>query len=127
MGGGYGPEAKDENSLCAYDIRANAWIDLKAANGWAKRYTTSSGTMTYDSVNDVVVVLHQSKELHVYDPAANAWNARPIEGPPNKGGVGYPSWNAFYDPELKVHFFHVATDGRDNGVVWVYRYRRNGR
>jgi hypothetical protein len=30
----------------------------------------------------------------------------------------------FYDPELNVHLWHAAGDGRDNGTMWAYRYRR---
>jgi hypothetical protein len=32
--------------------------------------------------------------------------------------------NAFYDPALNAHFFHVAGDSDENGTVWVYRHKR---
>jgi hypothetical protein len=32
--------------------------------------------------------------------------------------------NSFYSPELNVHFFHLASDSEDNGVMWVYRYKK---
>jgi hypothetical protein len=32
--------------------------------------------------------------------------------------------NAFYDPLLNAHFFHIAGDSDDNGVIAVYRYKR---
>jgi hypothetical protein len=31
--------------------------------------------------------------------------------------------NAFYDPELNAHFFHVAGDSDDNGTIWVFRLK----
>ena len=44
--------------------------------------------------------------------------------------LGYPdlpqrrAWNGFYDPELGVHFYHLAGDSVPNGEIWVYRYKR---
>ena len=35
--------------------------------------------------------------------------------------------NGFYDPQLDAIFIHSAGDRRDDGSVWVYRYRRAGR
>jgi hypothetical protein len=31
--------------------------------------------------------------------------------------------NAFYDPELNVHFYHAAGDSDTDGTMWVYRYK----
>ena len=36
----------------------------------------------------------------------------------------YPSFNAFFDPELNAYFVHAATDSEDNGLMWAYRYKR---
>ena len=33
-------------------------------------------------------------------------------------------WNGFYSPELNAHFFHIAGDSRDDGTIWVYRYKK---
>jgi hypothetical protein len=35
-----------------------------------------------------------------------------------------PCLNAFYSPQLNAHFIHAAGDSQDNGVMWVYRYKR---
>jgi len=32
--------------------------------------------------------------------------------------------NSFYAPVLNAHYFHVAGDSRDNGVIWVYRHKQ---
>jgi hypothetical protein len=29
-----------------------------------------------------------------------------------------------YSPEANAHFLFVAGDSRDNGAMWVYRYKR---
>ena len=57
--------------------------------------------------------------IFIYDPTANAWSETP-QGFPLKWGQ---CTNAFYDPVLNAHFFHVAGDSGDEGVIWVYRHR----
>lgn len=32
--------------------------------------------------------------------------------------------NTFFDRELNAYFCHVAGDSNDNGVMWVYRYKK---
>ena len=34
--------------------------------------------------------------------------------------------SGFYDPDLNAHFVHVASDSGDNGIMWVYRYKKAG-
>jgi hypothetical protein len=31
--------------------------------------------------------------------------------------------HGFYNPELNAVFLHSASDSRDDGTMWVYRYR----
>ena len=33
------------------------------------------------------------------------------------------AWNSFYSPELNVHVFHIAGDGRTNGRILLYRHK----
>jgi hypothetical protein len=35
--------------------------------------------------------------------------------------------SSFYSPEFNAHFFHVAGDSADDGVMWVYRYQSGRR
>ena len=122
-GGGY----PWHNVLWIYDVKANTWIDAQAKN--QERIGTYGGnpaTLQYDVANDVVVlVLHkeepESRGVNIYDPETNVWNEAPLPLPEEVKGQ---CWNSFYDPELNVHFFHLAHDSRDNGVIWVYRYKR---
>ena len=32
--------------------------------------------------------------------------------------------NTFIDRELNAYFCHVAGDSNDDGVMWVYRYKK---
>ncbi len=134
IGGG---GAKDDlpQSLWAFDLKTDAWVDPKPEGTPITQFSTNQATMQYDSANDVVIVCAYNSHpvrgykqgvrgLHVYDPAANRWlpgpKALPAEFSP---GPGASLAAGFYDPELNAHFFHVAGDSRDNGVMWVYRYR----
>ena len=92
--------------------------------------------MNYDSANDVVVLIFhrwqmnppdgdvhpgvESRGVYVYDPVANAWTENPLAMPKEIGQC--PS--GFYSPELNAHFVHVAGDSADNGIMWVYRYKK---
>jgi hypothetical protein len=130
----------------AYDCRTNRFSDLKARNqfypatnsyeeGRLSLGSTASG-VHYDSVADVVVMRMKVKQgggdprnlrgktmgLAIYDPVANAWNKEPVPLPEEAQVRG--AWNSFYSPELNVHVFHIARDGRTNGRVVLYRHKR---
>jgi hypothetical protein len=63
-----------------------------------------------------------SDMLHVYDPDANTWTKQALPSSVmNK--IGYPSFNAFFDPELNAYFVYGVTDSEDNGNMWAYRLR----
>lgn len=61
--------------------------------------------------------------IYTYDLATDAWSVRALPAEV-LGSVGYPAFHAFYDPALNVAFVFVAGDSADNGVMWVYRYKR---
>ena len=69
----------------------------------------------------------KDRGVYVYDPAAGKWAAEPAAFPPQWGKGNRYTRNAFYDPELNVHFIHEAHDSGENGWVWAYRYREGGR
>jgi hypothetical protein len=87
--------------------------------------------MLYDSVNDVVLlVVHSSFDseksrtgVYVYDPTANAWSTEALAVPEKLAGNDKPK-NGFYDPATNAVFIHSAGDSKDDGVIWVYRYKR---
>ena len=62
----------------------------------------------------------ESRGVYVYDPVANVWTENPLAMPKEIGQC--PS--GFYSPELNAHFVHVAGDSADNGIMWVYRYKK---
>ena len=82
-----------------------------------------SRSALYDTVNDVLTVFQFAEGVHyTYAPEEDAWTSQPL---PSEvlDAVGYPSFNAFYDPELNAYFVHAATDSEDNGTMFAYRWR----
>jgi len=129
MGGGSYPVAKGPNALWLYDLKTDAWIDPKPSGQpcrGSNSYATNIATMTYDAANDVALLNRHGGEarergLYIYDPARNAWSG---DLKPFPKDLRWQQVNAFYAPELGVHVFHTAGDSRDDGTIWVYRYRR---
>lgn len=133
-GGGY-PVAKGPSAFWYYDLKTNAWVDPQPKGnpcGGDNHYGTNRAAMNYDSANDAVVLCYhltgaQSKArgIYVYDPAANRWDAEPRPLPEGFNPTQYANCvNSFYSPECNAHFYHVAGDSSDNGVMWVYRYKK---
>jgi hypothetical protein len=131
MGGGQYPESKTTNALWAYDLKDNALIDLQAKDSKLSVYATWGAVMTYDSVNDKVVLTRYKpykpeaqKErepagVFVYDPETNAWTG-PQEFPKE---ITWKQANGFYDAATNAHYYHSAGDSERDGVVMVYRLK----
>jgi hypothetical protein len=126
VGGGSYPVA---NALWIYDVKTNTWIDPKPAGQPGKgnaNYAGGYATMQYDSASDVVVLnLYRARAerrgLYFYEPEANRWTVEPRSLP--REMTDRKNLNAFYDPELNVHFYHAAGDSDTGGTMWVYRHR----
>jgi hypothetical protein len=136
LGGGLWakPAVKEgESALWAFDVKTETFSRLEPeVNPTPTNYATNTAMMFYDSANDAVVLFyHRSKgkrvrRIYAYLPEENKWEVV-SENPPQLKRRGNPTWTGFYNPELNVHFMHVANDGRDNGTMWVYRYRQHER
>ncbi len=129
-----------------YDPKTNTFSDLKAKHQPYPATNTleegriaigsTTSNMHYDTVADVVVMRLAIRQgsgdpvnlfpktlgLLIYDPVENAWSEKPVPLP--EGIRWRECWNGCYSPELNVHVFHIAGDSRTNGVVAVYRHRR---
>jgi hypothetical protein len=143
FGGGHYPVAQDHAFWC-YDIESNAWVDLepkgKPCRG-CNRYGTNKAVMNYDATSDTVVLIFhrwemapadgevkpgpESRGIYTYHPGTNTWSETPLAMPKEKE-LG-ACLNSFYSPELNAHFVHGAGDSQDNGVMWVYRYKKGAR
>jgi hypothetical protein len=135
MGGGSYPVAPaGSNAFWIYDLKTNTWIDPHPKGAPARgstSYPTKNALMLYDSINDVVLlIVHSSFDssadrvgIYVYDPTTNSWSTEGLPVPGKLAGNRKPK-NGFYDPELNAVFIHTAGDSQDDGVIWVYRYRR---
>ncbi len=129
LGGGSYPVAPPgSNALWAYDVKDNAWVNLRPKGAPCKgstSYNTNVAAMQYDSVADVVLLFRyggkkEERGIFAYDPASNAW----LDDPRRTFKETDRSINAFYDPDSNVHLFHVAGDSADNGTIWAYRYKK---
>jgi len=118
-----GGNAKGADRMLAYNPEDDKWTELKPKGGGVL-VRQSSGAMTYDSVNDVVIIMsgRDRKGLNVYDPEKNEWVGKPRPFPTDRSWRGCVG--AFYDPVLNVHYYFRAGDSREKGVMWVYRYKR---
>lgn len=129
----------------AYDCRTNTFVDLQARNQFYPSSNTyeqgklmmgsTSSNVHYDTVADVVVLRARIKKgvgdprnlngtdlgLAIYDPAKNEWSQDQVRMPAD---TPTGSWNSFCSPELNVHVFHIAGDGRTNGQILLYRHAR---
>jgi len=111
--------------LMAYDIDSNSWSHLKPTGTAPAAASTNTAFYEYDARLDVVVAIHfkgKTAGIFVYDPKTNSW-ADPLPFPADGPKFDFAA-NTFYDRELNAYFCHVAGDSRDNGVMWVYRYKQ---
>ena len=111
--------------LMAFDIESNSWSHLKPAGTAPPPANTNAAFYEYNARLDIVVAIHfkgKSPGIFVYDPKANSW-ADPIPFPADVPKFQYAA-NTFFDRELNAYFCHVAGDSSDNGVMWVYRFRK---
>ena len=109
----------------AYDIESNSWSHLKPTGTAPPPANTNAAFYEYCARLDIVVAIHfkgTSPGIFVYDPNTNSW-ADPIPFPAD-GPKFHFAANTFFDRELNAYFCHVAGDSSDNGVMWVYRYKR---
>ena len=118
-------DASQDEGLLAYDIESNAWSHLKPKGTDPPPANTNAAFYEYDARLDIVLAIHfrgRSPGVFVYDPNTNSW-ADPLPFPTDGPTFPYAA-NTFFDRELNACFRHVAGDSSDNGVIWVYRYRR---
>jgi hypothetical protein len=130
MGGGIYPVIKEGSALYYFDVPTESFVHLEPeGRPGAQSYSSNCAIFSYDSVNDAAVLfLHRAKEgtpgIYAYLPEANKWETVAEKPPAYDVKAIDPHWSGFYDPVLNVHFLFVGTDGRENGTMWAYRYKR---
>jgi len=135
-GGSYPVAPQGTNAFRAYDLKSNAWVDLQPKGApcrGSNSYPTKNALMVYDPKSDVVLLVvhsfHDDKAerlgVYVYDPAANAWAEEPLQIPEKLARDRNPK-NGFFSAEHNAVVIHSAGDSRDDGVIWVYRYKGGG-
>jgi hypothetical protein len=116
-----GPMGKDEGFVNVYDVATNTWSNSPNKENAVELPASNVGVLNYDSVNDRVVVFRAGDAVSAYDPETGNWTPKvplPAEQPKNR------CWHGFYSPEANAHFIWIAGDGREDGVMWVYRLKK---
>ena len=138
IGGGSYPVAPEgTNAFRIYDLKKNEWIDPKPKGApcrGSNSYPTKNALMIYDPLQDkVLLLLHTAADdkaerigIYVYDPEANAWAGEALAVAEKLARDRRPK-NGFYNPDLNAVFIHSAGDSNDDGVIWVYRYKREAK
>lgn len=119
-----GDDSKGEG-LMVYDIESNSWSQLKPTGTAPPPANTNAAFYEYDARLDLVVAIHfkgKTPGVFVYNPKTNFW-ADPIPFPAD-GPEFHFAANTFFDRELNAYFCHIAGDSKDDGVMWVYRYKK---
>ncbi|MFN0253746.1 MAG: calcium-binding EGF-like domain-containing protein [Kofleriaceae bacterium] len=118
MGDGMGDPT---GPLYIYDVATATWTHPPMQGEGPSSFRTSDASIMYDTVNDIVTVLHYvDEQIYTFSPATSTWSRRPF--PANGPQWGYESMNAFYMPELNAYFLHLAVDSEPGGEIWVYRH-----
>lgn len=108
--------------LHVYDIDTAQWSQPASRGLAPEAFGTNFASTMYDTVNDVLTIFHYADGTrYTWDPKTETWTNAPIPVEVLTA-VGYPSFNAFYDPKVNAYFVFVATDSVDNGTMWAYRY-----
>ena len=121
-----------EENFLVYDIAQNTWSKPRPM-GTGPFYSSSADSIfNYDAASDRLVSIrhHTTKDeaghrqgVYAYDPGSNTWSdplPLPSEVVKSLRGADY----GFYDPVLNAYFCHFAGDSRDDGMMWVYRYKK---
>ena len=117
MGGG---SSESTSGLYAFDLTTEEWI--APASGGPSGFGTNSATVSYDTANDVITVIHRGdRTVYVFDPSTSLWSDLPF--PAAVDYSDYASMMGFYAPQLNAYFLYFAIDGVPDGRMWVYRYR----
>ncbi|MEX2455481.1 MAG: hypothetical protein WD470_12300 [Rhodospirillaceae bacterium] len=124
VGGGNYPVAPGANALWIYDVRDDRWVDPKPrGTSGGNHFGTNVALLHCDTAADRVLLVRHTGEtrgIRAYDPETNAWAAAPVPIPPSWPGRRFA--NGFFHAGLGVHFFHIAGDSVDDGIVLVYRH-----
>jgi hypothetical protein len=112
---------QNPNDFYSYDVQTQTWTKLSSQGPGSITFDTNDGGVEYDSFNDMVIITDFRNDLLCpYNPATDTWESAVNIPTAITGTIG-----TFYDPGLGVHFFFAAGDSRDDGEMWVYRYKGN--
>ena len=112
---------QNPDDFYSYDVQTQTWTKLNSQGPGSLTFDTNDGGLEYDSYNDMVIITDiRGARVCPYNPATDRWETT------STMPSGFSATNGhFYDPVLGVHFVFTAGDSRDDGRMWVYRYKGN--
>lgn len=125
-------DGHQENFLI-YDVKTDEWRRPRADGTGPPAATSHDSIFAFDTVNDRLVVIRvfrhrgdgvdRPRGVYAYDPRTNAWaEPRPLPDEVERG-IKNGRYGG-YDPVSNAYYCHFASDSRDDGTMWVYRYGR---
>ncbi len=118
-----GKPTANEGHVYIYDVATDSWSNPPNKGDALELPSTNVGVLNYDMVADRVVIFCGKEHVAAWNPESGEWTPK-IAMPAAFPGVSYPSYHGFYSPDVNAHLVYVASDGGDNGTVWVYRHKR---
>jgi len=122
-------ETAAENFLI-YGVSMNQWSKPQATGAAPRAATSNDSIFQFDTANDRLIVIRRKdggegmrRAVYAYDPQTNAW-ADPLPLPDEVVQSLKNGSYGGYDPATNAFYCHFASDSRDNGTMWVYRYKR---
>lgn len=121
-----------EENFLMYDLKENAWSAPRPKGPGPLYASANQSIFIFDPASDRLVSIrcHTTKDepgqrqgVYAYDPATNSW-AEPRALPPEVTKAIKSASYGFYDPVLNVYFCYFASDSRDDGSMWVYRFQK---
>jgi hypothetical protein len=124
----FGSQFSDDPHTWTYEVRRNAWRDMKPAVLPPTR--ENDATLTYDSINQVVLALvkittgkdeeaQQRVETWAYDAGANQWSKR---NPKEPESAGSRARQLVFAPELNLAILENCPSKPREQQIWTYRY-----
>lgn len=117
-----------ENFLI-YDVSENAWRRAESTGSAPHSATSRDSIVQFDPVNDRLIIIRHARPeqsplaVYAYDPEANTWEEpRPL--PEDVKQAIRNGTHGSFDPKTNAFYCHFASDSRDDGTMWVYRYKK---
>ena len=121
-----------EDNFLIFDVKRNEWSKPRATGPAPLSATSYESIVEFDTSSDMLVVIRlydgqdgrgPRRGVYAYDPQTNAW-VEPLPLPPEVAASIKNGNYGCYDPASNAYYCHFASDSRDDGTMWAYRFRK---